>query len=80
MHSDSTINILLPTIDIKSRAIFFLKECGGVLKKAPLAAAQETLPIVAAKLESTAQCETITVPPITGPPKMSKSWLIRESP
>ena len=33
--------------------------------------------IVAAKLESTAQCGTVPVLPITGPLKMSKSWVIR---
>ena len=38
---------------------------------------RDPLPIVAAKLESTAQCGTVPVPPITGPPKISKSWLIR---
>ena len=37
------------------------------------AAARESLPIVAAKLESTAQCGGVPVPPITGPPKISKS-------
>ena len=55
----------------------FLKGCEAALKEASRAAARETLPIVATKLESTAQCETVPIPPITGPPKMSKSWLIR---
>ena len=57
----------------------YLKGCGTVLKKAPPAAARETLPIFAAKLESIAQCGTVPVPPITGPPKMNKSWLIRRA-
>ena len=54
-----------------------LEGCGSALKEAPPAAARATLPIVATKLESTTQCGTVPVPPITGPPKMSKSWLIR---
>ena len=58
-------------------AFIYLKGCGTALKEDPPAAARETLPIVATKLESTAQCGKIPVPPITGPPKMSKSWLIR---
>ena len=43
----------------------------------PPAAAQETLPIVAAKLESTAQYGTVPVPPITGLPRKSILWLIK---
>ena len=54
-----------------------LKDCGTGLKKALSAAALEILPIVATKLESTARCGTFPVPPISGPPKMNKSWLIR---
>ena len=57
--------------------IYFLRGCGTVLKKAPLAAARENLPIVAAKLESTAQCRTVPVPSNTGLPKMRESWLIK---
>ena len=55
----------------------YLKGCGTALKEAPPAAARETLPIVATKLESTTQCGTVPVSPITEPPKMSKSWLVR---
>ena len=57
--------------------LFYLKSCETVLKETLPAAARETLPIVAAKLENTAQCGTVPEPPITGPPKMRKSWLIR---
>ena len=57
--------------------IFNLKGCGTVLKVALPAAARKTLPTVAAKLESIAQCGTVPVPPITGPSKISKSLLIR---
>ena len=57
--------------------LIYLKDCGTALKKAPLAAARKTLPIVATKLESTAECGMVPVPPVTGPPKMSKLWLIR---
>ena len=42
--------------------------------EAPPAAGRETLPIVATKLESTAQCEAVSVPPIAGLPKRSKLW------
>ena len=55
----------------------YLKDCGTALNEAPPAAARKTLLIVATKLASTAQCGTFPVSPITGPPKMSKSWLIR---
>ena len=55
----------------------YLKGYGTALKEEPPAAARDTLPIVATKLESTAQCGTLPVPPITGPPKINKSWLIR---
>ena len=55
----------------------YLKGCEPALKEAPTAAAREALPIIATKLKSAAQCGTVSVPPITGPPKMSKSWLIR---
>ena len=55
----------------------YLKGCGTALKEVPPVAAREALPIVATKVESTAQCETVPVPPITGPPKMSNSWLFR---
>ena len=58
-------------------SIFYLKGCETVLKETPSTAARETLLIVAAKLESTAQCGTVPVPPITGPPKMNKSLIIR---
>ena len=51
--------------------------CETVLKEAPPAPARETFPIVAAKLESTVQCGTVPALPITGPPKMSKSWQIK---
>ena len=54
-----------------------LNGCGTALKVAPPAAARETLPIVSTKLDSTMQCETLRVLSITGPPIMSKSWLIR---
>ena len=54
-----------------------LKDRATALKEVPPAAAQETLPIVATKLESTGQCGTVPVPPITEPPKMSKSRQIR---
>ena len=47
-------------------------------KGGPPPAARETVHIVATKLESTAQCVTVLVPTITGPPKMSKSSVIRE--
>ena len=57
--------------------LIYLKGCGTTLKEAPPAAARETLPIVATNLECTAQCGTVSVPPITGPPKMSKLWRIR---
>ena len=60
--------------------IIYLKGCGSAHKEAPPAAAGETWPIVATTLESTAQCGTVTVPPpppITRPPKMSKSRLVR---
>ena len=40
----------------------YLKDCGTILKEARPAAAQETLPIVVAKLERTAQCGTAPVP------------------
>ena len=53
------------------------KSCGTALNEAPSAAARETLPIVAAKLESTAQWWTVPVPPITGPLKVSKTCLIK---
>ena len=52
-----------------------LKGCGTVLNKVPPAAARKTLPIVATKLKSTAQCGTVPVPLITGPPKMRVSYL-----
>ena len=39
--------------------IFYLKGCGTVLKEDPPAAAGETLPIVAAKLETTGQWGTV---------------------
>ena len=57
--------------------IIYLQSCGTTLKETSAAAARETLPIVAAKLESTAQGGTVPVSSITGPPKMSNSWLIR---
>ena len=60
-------------ISIKN-TFFILKSCGTVLKKAPPAAARETLPIVTTKLESTAQYGEVSVSP-----KMSKSWLIRKA-
>ena len=53
------------------KLFIYLKGCGTALKEAPPAAARETFPIVATKLESTAQCGTVPVPPITGPPEMS---------
>ena len=56
-----------------------MKGCETVLKEAPLTSARETLPNVAAKLESTAECGMVPIPPITNPPNMSKSWLIREA-
>ena len=58
---------------------FYLKGCETALKEAPPAAARETLHSVATKLESTAQCGTVPVPLINGPPKISKSWLIRRA-
>ena len=51
--------------------IIYLMGCEAALKEAPPAAARETLPTVATKLESTAHCGTVPVPPITGPPEMS---------
>ena len=53
---------------LNSYFIYF-KECGTALKEASPDAARETLPIVAAKRKSTAQCGTVLVPPITGLPK-----------
>ena len=55
----------------------YLKSYGTALSEAPPTAARVTFPIVATKLESTAQCNTVPVLPITGPLKMSKLWLIR---
>ena len=49
----------------------YLKGRGTALKEAPPAAPRETFLIVATKLESTAQCGTVPVAPITGPPEMS---------
>ena len=43
--------------------------CETALKEASPAAARETLPIVATKLESTAQYGTVPVPPLPGRPK-----------
>ena len=57
--------------------LFNVKGCGTTIKEALPAAARETLFIVATKLESIAKCGTIPVPPITGIPKMSRSWRIR---
>ena len=57
----------------------FIKKIKGdetVLMEALPAAVRETLPIVSAKVESTAQCRTVPVSPITEPPKMRRSWLI----
>ena len=39
----------------------YLKGCGTVQKEDPPAAVRETLPIVATKLESTAQCGMVPV-------------------
>ena len=62
---------------ITTKVLIYLKDCRTALKEAPPAAARETLPIVSTKVESIAQCGTVPVPPITGPSKMSKSWLTR---
>ena len=42
--------------------LFYLIGCWTILKEAPPATARETLPIATAKLESTAQCGTVSVP------------------
>ena len=57
---------------LKYNNIFiYLKGCGTALKEAPPAAARETFPIVATKLETTALCGKVPVPPITRPPEIS---------
>ena len=55
----------------RSMIIIYLKNCGTAQKEVSPAAARATLPIVATKLESAAQCGTIPIPPITSPPEMS---------
>ena len=50
--------------ECKSDVIFYLNGCETVLKVAPPAAARYPLLMVAAKLETTAQCETVPVPPL----------------
>ena len=79
------INTIFPTsqsiglLHKQANNLIYLKGYETTQKEPPPAAAWETLPNVATKLESTAQCRTVPVPPITVPPKMSKSWLIREA-
>ena len=72
------VNLLQFNIEIYWRLIDYLKGCGTVLKETPPATGTGNLAhCCRAKLESTAQCCTIPVPPITGTLKMSKSQLIK---
>ena len=76
-HYFSSLPVTCLEIEKVCRLFLLLKGCGSVLKEAPPAAARETLPIVAAKLENTEQCGRVSVLPITGLQKMSKSGLIK---